>query len=100
MAPPGVRRIRMVDGNKPFVNEIETSAPSLLYSFSLLTWTITFYEPTTTTLSSSNNNELPLYLHLTVCPGPPPFFYVFFAADLDNYFLRTNNNNIERGHER
>ena len=35
-----------------------------------------------------------------LCPGPPPFFYVFFAADLDNYILRTNNNNIERGHER
>ena len=35
-----------------------------------------------------------------VCPGPPPFFYVFFAAGLDKYFLRTNNNNIEHGHER
>ena len=35
-----------------------------------------------------------------LCPGPPPFFYVFFAADLDNYILRTNNNNIEHGHER
>ena len=38
--------------------------------------------------------------HPLVCPGPPPFFYVFFAADLDNYILRTNNNNIEHGHER
>ena len=35
-----------------------------------------------------------------VCPGPSPLFYSFFAADLDNYILRTNNNNIERGHER
>ena len=35
-----------------------------------------------------------------VCPGPSPLFYSFFAADSDNYFLRTNNNNIEHGHER
>ena len=47
------------------------------------------------------SSPLPARLHptvspLLVCPGPPSLFYVFFAADLDNYFLRTNNNNIEQ----
>ena len=30
-------------------------------SFSLLTWTITFYEPITTTSNNNNNNQPPLY---------------------------------------
>ena len=50
--------------------------------------------PYVSTLSSPSNR------FTLVCPGSSPLFYSFFAADLDNYILRTNNNNIERGHER
>ena len=43
-------------------------------TFSLLTTTITFYEPKTTTSSSNNNIQPPLYRHLTVCPGSASLF--------------------------